>query len=420
MKQLKIAPLLLVLLMASTNSYGQTLSLDECHKLAHSNYPKIKQLELIKTSTAYSIDNANKRYLPHVAINGQATYQSAVTELPFAVPGLTIDPIPNDQYRIYGEVNQPITDLFTIKTQKELMQSNGNMQEQQLEVDLYAIKERINQIYFGTLLIDAQLEQTEVLKKELDASKKQLEIAIENGVALKSAAAQLEIENIKADQRILEMEGSRKAFIQMLEQFIGQEIPEETSISQPTSLKVMTTINRPELNLFAEQKNMLNIQSDLISAKNLPHLGFFFQGGYGRPALNMLNGEFDGYYLTGLRLNWNLTGYYTMKKEKQIISINQELIDTQKETFEFNTNMLIAQQNAETVRIAQLIEKDLEIIELHEEILATAKIQLANGTITSTTYVSSLNAMDQARSTKALHEVQLLMAQQKIRLTTGN
>lgn len=422
MKRLKIHILLVLILGSSSLLYGQSknLSLEDCYSLAKENYPKIQQQDLIRQSTEFSVDNVNKRYLPQISVNGQATYQSDVTQLPFAVPGITVTPISKDQYKLYGELNQPITDLFTVKKQKDFASANGLIEQQQVEIELYTLKERINQLYFGILLTDAQLKQTAILKEELKSSNQRLSSAIENGVALKSNLDLLEIENIKADQRIIELKSSRAAYLQMLGAFINQELNEDTQLSTPAVSVSNFTLNRPELGLFASQRSMLDIQSDLATARNIPHLGFFFQGGYGRPALNFLSNKFDAYYITGLRLNWSISGLYTLRKEKKIISLNQRMIDVQKETFEFNTNLLISQQSNDSDKMKQLLNGDAEIITLHEKVIKTANTQLENGDITTLDYLSTLHALDQARLNQTLHEVQLRMIQSKLQITTGN
>lgn len=412
--------LLTVFSTISVQAQSDAITLDECFELARQNYPQIKQMELIQQSTQFSIDNIQKRYLPQININGQASYQSDVTALPISLPGITIESPSKDQYKIYTDINQPLTDLFTIKKHKELIELGGAMSEQKLEIELYQIKERINQLYFGILMIDAQLELTDVFKKELDSSMHRVKSAINNGISLPSQAALLEIEQIHADQKVIELKSARTTYLEMLGSFINQPLNEKTELSFPLEFKTSETLNRPELALFEQQKNQFNLQNDLITAKNLPSLGLFFQGGYGRPALNFLSNEFNAYFITGIRLNWNLNGLFTMKKERNILSLNESLIDAQRETFEFNTNLVLNQHKREIERIDQLIQQDDKIIELHEQVIKVANSQLTNGTITSLEYVSNLNALDQARLSKVNHEIQRMLAQQKIQITTGN
>lgn len=403
--------------MAQQNS---SLTLDTCLAMAKRNFPLIKQYGMIEKSKEYSIDNANKGYLPQFNISGQATYQSAVTQIPISLPNMDIPTISKDQYRLYGEVSQPITDLFVMKDHKNLIEANAQAETQKVEVELYKLRERINQLYFGILLIDEQLQQTTLLKKDIQSGIDKTNVAIQNGISTKNSLNNLKAELLKANQRTVELKATRKGYAEMLSHFIGSPIDENTILVKPAPQLVSNSINRPELKLYDLQKKTFDLQSKLITAKNLPRFSLFFQGGLGRPALNMLSNDVQGYYIGGLRLNWNLTGFYTYNKEKKIISVNQSFIDIQRETFLFNTNLNLRQQNSEITKVQELIETDRDIISLRESVKNTTKIQLENGTATTNDYLISVNAEDQARQNLILHEIQLLMAQYNYQTTSGN
>lgn len=404
----------------ATAQQNSSLSIDTCLAMAKRNFPLIKQYGLIEKSKEYSIDNANKGYLPQFNIAGQATYQSAVTQIPISLPNMDIPTISKDQYRLYSEVSQPITDLFVVKDNKKLIETNAEVETQKVEVEIYKLRERINQLFFGILLIDEQLKQTDLLKKDIQSGIDKTNVAIQNGTATKSSANILKAELLKANQRIIELKATRKGYAEMLSHFIGTAIDENTTLQKPTPQIVSNTINRPELKLYNLQKKTFDLQSKLITAKNLPRFSLFFQGGLGRPALNMLSNDVQGYYIGGLRLNWNLTGFYTYNKEKKILTVNQSFIDIQRETFLFNTNLNLRQQNSEITKVQELIETDSDIISLRESVKHTTKTQLENGTATTNDYLISVNAEDQARQNLILHEIQLLMAQYNYQTTSGN
>ena len=206
----------------------------------------------------------------------------------------------------------------------------------------------------------------------------------------------------------------------MLALFIGKPIDENTNLEKPHRQMFTTTINRPELRLFDLQKKSFDVQEKLITAKNMPRVSVFFQGGLGRPALNMLNPDFAGYYIGGLRLNWNLTGFYTYNKEKKMLALNQSAIDIQRETFLFNTNLTLKQQNADITKMQELIETDRSIVALRENVKNTTQNQLTYGTATTNDYLIAVNAEDQAKQSLILHEIQLLMTEYNAQTTAGN
>lgn len=289
-----------------------------------------------------------------------------------------------------------------------------------MEVEIYKLRERINQLFFGILLIDEQLKQTDLLKKDIQSGIDKTNVAIQNGTATKSSVNILKAELLKANQRTIELKATRKGYAEMLSHFIGTAIDENTTLLKPAPQLVSNTINRPELKFYDLQKKTFDLQNKLITAKNLPRFSLFFQGGLGRPALNMLSNDVQGYYIGGLRLNWNLTGFYTYNKEKKILAVNQDFIDIQRETFLFNTNLNLRQQNSEITKVQELIETDSDIISLRESVKNTTKIQLENGTATTNDYLISVNAEDQARQNLILHEIQLLMAQYNYQTMSGN
>ena len=419
-KKVKLIAICCCLSAAAFAQSTTSLNIDSCYTMAKRNYPLVKQYALMEKSKEYSIDNANKSYLPQFNIAGQATYQSEVTQLPISLPNVSIGPLSKDQYKLYGEVSQPITDLITVKDQKELVEANSEIEEQKIEVEFYKLKERINNLFFGVLLIDAQIQQTELLKKDIQSGIDKTNTAIENGTALKSSADNLKAEMLKANQRTIELKSNRKGYAAMLSLFINQPITENTTLIKPSPQIISNTINRPELKLYDLQKKTFDVQSKLITAKNLPRFSLFFQGGLGRPALNMLSNDLKGYYIGGLRLNWNLTGFYTFNKEKQILALNQNGLDIQKDVFLFNTNLNLQQQNSEVTKVQELIETDNSIITLRESIKNTTKNQLENGTVTTNDYLTAVNAQDQAQQNLLLHQIQLLMAQYNYQTTSGN
>jgi outer membrane protein TolC len=402
---------------------GQTegLTIDSCYAMARKNYPLLKQMALVEKTKEYSIANASKGYLPQVAINGQATYQSDVTSVPISLPNVSVPTISKDQYKLYADINQPLTDVFVINQQKELLRTNSAAEGQRLEVELYKLRERVNELFFGILLIDAQIRQTELLKQDINSGITRVNAAVANGTALKSNADLLNAELLKAEQRRIELKAARRAYADMLGVFIARPVHENTALITPGALPALSQgINRPELKQFDFQKKSAEIQSRLISVRNVPRLNLFLQSGYGRPALNMLSNDFEFYYIGGIRLNWNISGYYTFKRDKQLVTVNQEILEVQRETFLFNIGLALKRQNSEIEKLNELVSTDDRIITLRGQVKTVAATQLENGSITAIDYLSHINAEDQARQNRLIHQVQLLLAQYNYQTTTGN
>jgi outer membrane protein TolC len=400
-----------------------TLELQQAYDLARKNYPVIKQKELIKQTSAISIENLQKGFLPQVTLSGQATYQSEVTKVPVSLPGLSIESPSKDQYKLLADVSQLIYDGNSTKEQKTLQQLNASVDDQKTEVELYKVKERINQLYLGILYLDEQLKQVDLVKADIQTGIRRLEAQVQNGVAFKSNLNMLKAELLKTDQRAIEVKASRKGMTDALSLFLGQRVSDNAQLAKPMPVAegpmITGEVARPELKLYSEQTKLINQQNKLITAKNLPRASLFAQGGYGRPGLNMLQNDFDFYYIGGIRFNWSLGGLYTKKKEKEQVEVNKKIVDIQKETFLLNTNTQLVQQLAEINKLKQLVASDDEIISLRKNVTDASKAQLENGVITANDYLKEVNAEDQARQTLITHQIQLLQAQINYQTISG-
>jgi len=418
---MKRLPIVLLILPAMLYAQGQSLSLQKAYELAVQNYPLIKQRELIKQTSEYSEENLGKGFLPQINLSGQATYQSAVTQVKLPAPGIFIEPLSKDQYRIIGDVNQLIYDGGAIKQQKGIQHLSDEIEQQKIEVELYKLKERINQIFLGVLFLDEQLKQVDLVKIDLNNGITRVEAQVNNGVALKSNLNVLKAELLKSDQRAIEIRSSRKGYIDVLGFFINQTLPEDIKLEKPVvaGSVLNSDIQRPELKLYSTQEKFLGGQYKMIGSRNKPKASLFFQGGYGRPSLNLFTNDFDFFYTTGLRLNWSIGGFYTEKREKKIIELNQKSIDIQKEVFLFNTNAQLRQQQSEFDKLQKLIATDNDIIDLRIKVKDAAKAQLENGVITANDYLREVNAEDLARQSLITHQIQLLQAQINYQTISG-
>ena len=414
--------LLLFGLPAALFAQSTTITIDEAYQLARKNYPLIKQRELIKKSTAYSVENASKGYLPQLNFSGQATYQSAVTNLPFTIPipGFTLPTYSKGQYKIYGEVDQSIYDGGVIKNQKQTEEANEAIQQENLEVELYALYDRVNQLFFGILLSDEQLKQNELLQNDIQNGIDKAKALVANGTAFRSSVDELQAQLLQTDQSKVEIIALRKAYADMLSLFINQPIDSNTVLETPPAPALADSVNRPEMLLYDYQKKVYDLQGNLLNAQLRPKFDFFFQGGYGRPGLNFLSNDFALYYITGVRLSWNLGSLYTLRNQRQILNINKQTLDIQKENFLFNTTISQKQGNADINKYGELVKKDDEIISLRESVKNAASAQLENGVLSAHDYLTEVNAEDQARQNKIFHEVQLLQSQYSYQVLTGN
>ena len=419
MKKLILFPMVLLLCQLSVKA--QSLTIETCQEKAKANYPLVKQYGLIEQTAQYNVSNANKGYLPQLSISAKATYQSAVTQIPSSLGDvlskLTGKPfsfpaLPKDQYQAVIEATQVIWDGGVISTQKKITNLSKEVEKQKLEVDLYALKDRVNQLFFGILLLNEQLKQNDILKNDLLTNYNRLNAFKQNGIAYQADLDALNVEQLNANQREADLKSTRKSFSIMLSALTGLDISDRTELTKPDlSLAVLkeTSNHRPELRLFEAQNNLYESQKSLLDAGNRPRIGAFVQGGYGQPGLNMFTTGFSPFYIGGIRFSWNISGLYSQKNNLNKIDISKKTVDIQKETFEFNNNIVTRQQQTEIEKLQSTLANDDEIIRLRRNIKKAATSKLENGTASVSDLIRELNAENQAIQLKSLHEIQLLM-----------
>ncbi|MDP4282939.1 MAG: TolC family protein [Bacteroidota bacterium] len=414
---------IIVILFANVKLYAQSqdvITIEKVYQLARKNYPLIKQRDLITKTKEYTVLNAAKGYLPVFSVNGQTTYQSTVTSFPFQIPGFKVPTYSKDQYKIYGEADQVIYDGGVIKNQKEFANANEAVQQQSLEVSLYGLYDRVNQLFFGALLMDEQLKQNELLKQDIQNGIDKAKALLANGTAYRSSVDELSAQLLQAEQARVEIETARKAFVDMLSMFINININDSTILQKPVAPMLTDSIARPEISFYDYQKKIYDLQGNLLHAQVRPKLSLFAQGGYGRPGLNMLSNNFQGYFIGGLRLNWNFGSLYTLKNQEHLLDLNKQTLDVNKETFLFNTKMAQKQQNGDVRKYRELLKNDDAIIALRQSVKNAASAQLENGVLSTHDYINEVNAEDRARQNKILHEMQLLQAEFNYQNTMGD
>jgi outer membrane protein TolC len=398
------------------------VTLEDCYEKARINYPLIKQKDYINRTKDYNVSNVWNGYFPQITLLAQATYQSDVTEVPMPLPGIVIERLTKDQYKVAVDVTQTIYDGGIMSSQAGIQESVNEIDNQKIEIELTKVKERVNQIYLGILLIDAQLNQIDLVIEDLNASISKIEAAYANGTATKPDVEVLKAELLKSEQRQIELSSSRISYINMLGLLINENLDESTALQTPSPLNYLSAeeISRPELRLYSAQKNLIENQSGITSSKIIPKANLFFQGGYSKPGLNMFKNDFAWYYITGIRFSWSLSNLYSYGNESEINELSKLNIDAQTETFLLNTKLTTNQQLQEIDKLKKLIEVDKGIIELRNSVKEAAKAKLKNGVITSSDYIRDLNAEDTAKQNLEIHKIQLLLAQYNYKITTGN
>lgn len=418
--------LTLTLLALFATIYSQKiLTLDECREKALKNYPLIRQYDLIALSKEYSLSNLSKSYLPQFALNGQVTYQSDVTKIPVDFSSLSIPidiPIMSkDQYKATIDASQLIWDGGTVKAQKGITKANAEVSNKKTEVQLYEVKEKVNELFFGILMIDEQLKILDLSESDMKINRDIVESMFKNGIAMQSDLDQIDVELLNIDQKRTEQTSLREVYLRMLELFIDEELQLDTHLQKPEEGALLYgQINRPELSLYDSQRMLYDIRNNSVKAKNMPRISLFAQGGYGRPGINMLEDRFKFFAIGGIKLSWNFGNLYTRKNERMLIENNISEVNIQQDVFLFNTNLQLTREQEEIRKLKKLMDKDDEIIRLRNRVKTASESKYKNGVYQVNDLIRDINIENQARQTKALHEIQYLMSIYNYKHIQGN
>lgn len=397
----------------------QTITLQECYELAAVNYPLAKQSQLLEAQNQLDKEVISNAKLPTLRFDAQATYQSDVIEIP--IPNSTIAPLNKDQYRTTLSVNQLIYNGGATDASLKIKSAQFKTKQQQVEVSLYQLKQKINQLYFSILLSQETTLLLEAKQKQLQEKLKEVTSGIKYGVLLPTSGKILEAELLILGQQFWEVESNKTSLIETLSNIIGQSMDALTTFQNPlVEIQSKSSLKRPELELFELKKEEIESNDALISKQNSPKLLGFATGGYGNPGLNMLDNAFQPFYTVGVKLNWTVFDWNSNKKQRESLSINKDIIDTEAETFKLNTNTELNKQQKEIEKIEAFITSDVEIINLRKEVLKSADSQLRNGTITSSGYITALTNLYEDENTMVKHKIKLQLAKANYNIIKGH
>lgn len=409
-------------LLYVAGAYAQ-ITLEECQRKTQDNYPLVHQYGLVEKTKEYNLENAAKGYLPQFALSAKASYQSDVTEIPAKLPGVDLKGLSKDQYQVMLELQQKIWDGGGIRMQKKQTIAEAEVEKEKLNVDMYALNDRVNDLYFGILLLDEQIKQNTLLQDELERNYRQITAYVENGIANQADLDAVKVEQLNTKQKRIDLVSSRAAYLKMLSLLVGEALSPETVLEKPvpqSTVSAVSEIRRPELALFDAQGAGLQVQEKALNVRHFPQFGLFVQGAYGNPGLDMLKNEFSPYYMAGVRLSWNFGSLYTLKNDRRVIEKKRQQLDNNRDVFLFNTRLEMTQQDQAIHSLEKQMRDDDEIIRLRTNIRKAAEAKVANGTLTVTEMLRELTNESLARQSKAMHEIQRLMGIYQLKYTTND
>lgn len=379
-----------------------TISLEQCYDLAIKNDPLNEKKELLAQATALKIANLDTYNKPNFSWNAQASVQSENVKLPFEIPGVEPFELPLVRAQTTIEAAYALTDWGRVDFQKQIEQANLLVQQQQIDVQLRSYKEQINRFFLGVLLLK---NQEQILLNGLETVETKvppMEAAIRNGVLLESELARVQVEILKIKAKIVSVQQEQLSALAVLSDLIGQELPADVQLKLPNldDFSFEVVVNRPELELFSLQKQAILAHENLLTIKNKPQFGTFLQAGVGYPnPLNLFDNTVSPFAILGAKMTWNFWDWGRTERERELLSVQTQIVDNQKAVFERNVGLMDGKFQQDVKRMEALIEKDKEIEALQESILTQLSTQLDHGVITASDYLVQAKAVREAQLT---------------------
>ena len=405
-------------------------TLEDFQRAAEQNYPLIKQYGLIERTTALTVANIGKGWLPQVSVSAQATYQSDVVSWPeqmqtvYQQMGLDMKGLKKDQYRVGIDVQQMLFDGGTIKSQKAIAREQGQAREAETEVSLYQVRQRVNEMFFGLLLLDDQVQLNADQQELLSANEKKLASMLKRGTAAESDYLSVKAERLNAVQQMTSLQSQKQALSRMLSVFSGLEVKALVKPEVSVAESQQQEVHRPELKVIEAQLRLTDAQEKALNAALMPKLGIFAQGYYGYPGYNMfedmMSHKWSWNGMIGARLTWNIGALYTRKNDKAKLDVQRSAYNVQRDVFLFNNQLEQIQQNEDIERYKKLMSDDEEIIRLRSSVRKAAESKLAHGIIDVNDLIREINQENSARVQQSMHEVQMLKEIYDLKYITNN
>lgn len=422
---------LLAILLTLSVSLGLAaqVTIEQCVNLAQENYPLIKKYNLLNSLNEINLSDINKSWLPQINVYAQGNVQNATPSFPDRLSGMLkqmgtdISGLNEWQYKIGADLNQTIWDGGSSKARREIERTQHAENQAALDVQLYAVKERVESLFFGILLIDEQTKQIRASIDLLQDNLQKLRSMLKNGIAMQCDADMVEAQYLATSQQLIQARSMAESYRRLLEIYIGESLAGRELIMPDAVIPGDLVPNRPEQKLFNAQLLANDALRNNITSSIMPQIGLFAQAYYGYPGYdyfeNMMNRNPSFNILAGVKISWNIGAFYTKKNSSQKLKLAAGEISADRETFLFNTSLETQSQVDNINELKAVIKEDDRIVELRANVRRAAESQLDNGTIDATALLTKITDEKQARLNAAYHEIQLLQSIYKLKHTVN-
>lgn len=387
--------------------WAQSLTLEACKQRAEANYPAVSQYRLIELTRDFTLENAAKAWLPQVSASVSGVAFTDLLDVNDRMKRLGID-TKNTMASGMVMVNQNVYDGGQIHAQRQIARAQADVQRQQLAVSMYDLNRRVEQLYFGVLLLDAQIKHTQLLQEDLSLSRKTVEAMQKGGIANQSDVDAVAVEQENALQLLDAQQASRLAYLRMLGLFIHQSLSNDVQLQMPVALELKTReVYRPELSYYQARESLLEAQRKQLNSRLFPTLKAFGMGVYHTKVTDLMK---NGMLAGGLTLSWNIGALYTRKNDLRKLDVERQQVESERAIFLFNNRLEVESTEGNIAMLKKQLVRDDEIVRLREQIRDKSEKKVRLGTESVNEMLRDINAVSKARQQRSTHEIQLIEA----------
>ena len=387
--------------------WAQSLTLEACKQRAEANYPAVSQYRLIELTRDFTLENAAKAWLPQVSASVSGVAFTDLLDVNDRMKRLGID-TKNTMASGMVMVNQNVYDGGQIHAQRQIARAQADVQRQQLAVSMYDLNRRVEQLYFGVLLLDAQIKHTQLLQEDLSLSRKTVEAMQKGGIANQSDVDAVAVEQENALQLLDAQQASRLAYLRMLGLFIHQSLSNDVQLQMPVALELKTReVYRPELSYYQARESLLEAQRKQLNSRLFPTLKAFGMGIYHTKVTDLMK---NGMLAGGLTLSWNIGALYTRKNDFRKLDVERQQVESERAIFLFNNRLEVENTEGNIAMLKKQLVRDDEIVRLREQIRDKSEKKVRLGTESVNEMLRDINAVSKARQQRSTHEIQLIEA----------
>ena len=416
--------ILLLMLSLGASLWAQSVTLEECRHWAQENYPLVQKYNLVAKSMDYSVLNASRAWLPQVRLSAQATWQTDAASFPdemtamLAVTGLELEGIRQDQYKLALDVQQNIWDGGRSAAEKRIVQQQAEVDRLSTDMDFHALEGRVDDLFFGILLIEEQRLQIASRLALLEDNLRRCQVMKDNGLLMQSDVDAVEAELLTARQQSEQFDRSCEAYREMLSLLTGKPMS-ETLLTTPEARPSLSSLeSNPQVRMIEAMSSQTEAQEDLVRSASMPQFSLFAQGWYGYPGLNMFknmqNADWSLNAIVGIRLAWNISAYYTQKNNLDRLHNTRQQIAVQRDVLQFNRSLQLRQMENEVARLVSTLRDDDRIVALRKSVREAAEVKHAEGVMGTTDLLHAITDESTAQSARTLHRIEMIKKQYEI------